>query len=329
MSISPAPDVEQAFYRAACRATLAPSIHNTQPWRFVVRPQGLDIYADPTRQLRVIDPQGRQQAISCGSAVFLARAALAADQIEASTALLPDLADSERMATLTLVGRASQLDADAVRLDRASDSRRSNRRQFAGDDVPPGVIETLRHAAVVERAWLQPVTTLDDRIAVATLSQHADALQNADPAYRAEVREWTSGDDGRRDGIPASAIPHNVGAAHDDVPIRDLDTQGTGELPEETRSSLGQTMLVLGTDGDDPADWLSAGQALCRILLEATSAGYVASIFSQMTEVSGPREQLRHDLRLGGHPQLLLRLGHADPTPATPRRELDEVIRRA
>ncbi|MEJ7705138.1 MAG: hypothetical protein WKF47_16485 [Geodermatophilaceae bacterium] len=101
---------------------------------------------------------------------------------------------------------------------------------------------------------------------------------------------------------------------------------GAGALPTETRSSLTRTMFVLGADGDDMRSWLIAGQALGRVLLELTSAGFVSSILSQVVEVPKTRDQLHHELRLAGQPQLLLRVGVAEPTPASPRRPLDDVI---
>ena len=61
----------QVLRRAAVRATLAPSVHNTQPWRFVISRGVLEIRADWTRKLRILDPSGRQLLISCGSSVAL------------------------------------------------------------------------------------------------------------------------------------------------------------------------------------------------------------------------------------------------------------------
>ncbi|MEO8888453.1 MAG: nitroreductase, partial [Jatrophihabitantaceae bacterium] len=58
--------LEAGLHRAVARATLAPSIHNTQPWRFVVRPDRLDVYRDRQRGVSVVDPNGRQLVISCG-----------------------------------------------------------------------------------------------------------------------------------------------------------------------------------------------------------------------------------------------------------------------
>src|SRR5215470_15043295 len=57
-------------------AVWAPSVHNTQPWRFTASGRQLSVYADADRQLRVADPDGREMMISCGAAVFTARLAL-------------------------------------------------------------------------------------------------------------------------------------------------------------------------------------------------------------------------------------------------------------
>jgi hypothetical protein len=315
-----------ALYAAAARATLAPSIHNSQPWRFVVQPDALELHADLRRRAGVIDPHGRQLTISCGAALFGARAALAAAGVEVTVTPTPDSGHPELLARLEVVGAGRPPDPDAQRLDAVAEQRHSNRRRFGPETVPAEQMERLESAAAAEGAWLHAVRDLDDRITVARLSQRADAQQNADPAYRAELRAWTSTDPERPDGVPAAVVPRVTGAAHDDVPIRDFDTRGSGELPTETRSSLNQTLVVLGADCDGPRDWLAVGQALDRVLLELTAAGFVASVLSQVSEIPSIRQQLRDGLRLSGYPCLLLRAGKADPTPATPRRPLADVI---
>jgi hypothetical protein len=321
---------QQALYRAAARATLAPSIHNTQPWRLVVQPGRLDLYADPSRAVPVIDPDGRQLAISCGAALLGARLSLAAAGFGARVELLPDeSAQPDLLASLVPDDTAAP-DPAAHRLDRAARSRHSNRREFAELNLPSEVVDALHDAAHVEGAALRFVTELDDRIAVAMLAQRAADAQTEDPAYRAELRAWTTDDPDRTDGVPAVAVPHVAGRpdeARDEVPIRSFDTTSSGQLPSQTRSSLHQTLFVIATDTDHRRDWLVAGQALYRVLLELTDAGYVASIFSQVCEVASTRQELRRRLRLSANPQLMLRAGIAPPTAPTPRRPLADVIR--
>jgi len=69
----------EALARAAEAARLAPSIHNTQPWRWVVRGDQLELHAVAARQLLEQDPEGRLMRLSCGAALHHARVALGAE----------------------------------------------------------------------------------------------------------------------------------------------------------------------------------------------------------------------------------------------------------
>ena len=216
--------VQSLLFRAAARATLAPSIHNTQPWRFVIDHQ-LELYSDPSRAVPVIDPEGRQRTISCGAALYGARIALSGAAAATELEILPDATrEPELMARLTVTGLTEPADLEARRLDAAARSRRSNRRRFGDEHVPPDVVDRLQHAAQAEGALLQPVTDPDDRLRLAPLLQHADAEQSADPAYRTELRAWTSDDPSRLDGVPAEAVPHVIGrhATRDDNSVAQL-----------------------------------------------------------------------------------------------------------
>jgi nitroreductase len=315
----------QALRQAAVRATLAPSVHNTQPWRFVISPDTLEVHADRARQLRVLDPSGRQLLISCGCALLNARAALAAAGYDPVVRRFPDPA---RPALLARV-RVGTEPVDWQPLSRLApfiEHRQSNRRRFSDDPVPPDVVHDLVAAAASEHAQLFEITLPEHRAATARLTQEADRNENADPAYRAELRAWTSADANRRDGVPAMAVPHVNGRADDDIPIRDFDTSGMGWLPGNTRSTANQCLLLLGTSADQPAAWLRAGEALERVLLEATLRGYAASLFTQVIEVPRTRYLLRKELGLDMNPHVLLRIGHAPLTPASRRRRLVDVL---
>src|SRR4051812_29524525 len=82
-------DAPAALVHAAATAGHAPSIHNTQPWRWHVRPGVLDLYAVRDRQLAVTDPEGRLLTISCGTALHHATVALAATGWAATVTRLP------------------------------------------------------------------------------------------------------------------------------------------------------------------------------------------------------------------------------------------------
>jgi hypothetical protein len=318
-----------ALRRAAVRAIRAPSVHNTQPWRFVLAAESLEIRADRTRQLQVLDPMSRQLHISCGCALFNARVALAAAGHTVRVERLPVPADPDLLARIAIGDAQVSRDYELERLDPAVDIRQTNRRRFTDEHVRQDVIDLLVDAAQREAADVFVITRDEHRLAAARLSQQADQIENTDPAYRAELRAWTSADPGRVDGVPASAVPHVDGTAQDDLPIRDFDTSGTGSLPPQTRSSLNQCLLLLGTLENSPMAWLRTGEALERMLLEIAAHGYAASPLTQVIEVARTNALLRHELGLAMHPHILLRVGRAPGTQHTRRRRLVDVITEA
>ncbi|MEP6600119.1 MAG: nitroreductase [Actinomycetota bacterium] len=323
------PQLTTALRRAAVRATRAPSVHNTQPWRFVLTPDSLEIHADWRRQLRVLDPRGRQLLLSCGCALFNARVALAASGYDAEVDRFPDPVRPDLLARIVVDDSHGPDEAALATLDPSIDERHTNRRQFSEDVVPEHVMAALFAAANMEGADVFPVVLPAHRLAAARLSQQADQIESLDPAYRAELRAWTTDDLRRADGVPASAVPHVDAGAQDDLPIRDFDTHGIGWLPTRTRSSVNQCLLLLGTTENNSMAWLRAGEALERMLLEVTRRGYAASPLTQVIEVALTNELLRYELRLRMNPHVLLRVGRAPAMLATRRRRLVDVITEA
>jgi hypothetical protein len=317
--------LEGEMGRAVVRAARAPSVHNTQPWRYTVNRGSLELYADETRRLRVLDPRGRQLLISCGCALFNARVALAAAGYDAQVQRFPDPTRPDLLARLTLPEEATGW-LPIGELDSAIEQRHTNRRRFLNSTVSAQVVSALVEAASAEGAELFPITRPEHRLAAARLSQEAEATEAADRAYRAEIRAWTTTDSRRDDGVLMMTVPHVDAGAGDDLPIRDFDSTGLGWLPVETRSSLNQCLLLLGTLDEGPMAWLRAGEALERVWLESTRRGYVASPLTQLIEVARTNERLCLELQLGMHPHVLLRVGHAPDTPPSRRRPLQDLL---
>lgn len=318
-------DLTVAIRHAAQRAALAPSVHNTQPWRFRITREALEIYADFTRQLTVLDPRARQLVTSCGCAAFNARVGLAELGWRARVERATETDPAQPLCRVVAIG--SQLEWLALG-DLAAEipARRTNRREFAPEPVPADVVAELVGAAEQECAQLLPITRPEDRLTVAELSQRADEIENADPAYRAELRYWTTDDPRRPDGVPAMSVPYVESAPEDDLPIREFDSLGMGWLPSHTRSVLTQSLFLLGTDDDRVIDWLRAGEALERVLLVLTRHGYAASPLTQAIEVRQTHTELRDRLGLDWHPHILLRAGRAPAVPPVNRRPLAELL---
>jgi hypothetical protein len=170
------------------------------------------------------------------------------------------------------------------------------------------------------------IVELEHKIAAAELSQEAEATQNADPGYQAELQAWTTTDLRRTDGVPVAAIPRTDARSESESLVRNFDVAGKGWLPRVKQSSLNHCLMVLGTAESDCLSWLCAGEALQRILLEATRLDHVVSLASQVAEVPSTRQRLRTQLGLDFYPLLLMRIGRAAPTPASKRRDVDMII---
>jgi len=307
----------QAAVQAAVRA---PSLHNTQPWRFRLRDGGVDVRADPTRQLPVADPTGWGVRIACGAAAFNLRLAFAARGRSGLIRLRPDPGDPNLLAHLA-PGPPRPATPAEQRLFAAIPNRHSNRVPFWPDPVPPRVRSRLIEAARAEGAWLELVIGTAAVGALAEIAHAANRVLQRDPAYREEMAGWVRAERAA-DGIPVLAAAP-VPEPQDLLPQRPFAdrprTPGRDFEPEPL-------VAVLGVAGNTAGDQLTAGQALQAVLLTATDAGLATSMLSQPIEVPAAREQLRLALGRFGVPQMVLRIGYGLPGQPTPRRPIDDVI---
>jgi nitroreductase len=315
----------EALEAAADRARLAPSVFNTQPWTLVLAGDRLALRADRDRQLTALDPLGRDLVLSVGAALLNARAAIAGRGWVAEVRRLPDPDDPDLLAEVRPV--AGRPDGELAAVDRLIPRRHTNRRRFDRAPLPDHVLDRLSRITAEEGAMLVPLSSGEDRRLAAQLTQQADRLQNGDPAYRAELRYWTTRPPAVGDGVPADVVPHADGGPRDEFPLRDFDTTGAGRLASDTSSDSTQTILVIATATDVPDAWLRAGEAMERVLLELTGLGWAAGPVMQALQVPATRARVRSALTGGMHPQSLLRVGHAAPTPSVPRRRREEVIK--
>jgi nitroreductase len=312
------------LHRAAETAIAAPSIFNTQPWRWQVTGTVLRLWAGRERQLIVADPEGRMLTVSCGVALHHARVALAAAGHTAVVERYPDPGDPDLIAEIH-VGADHTPSPVEARLCDAIPRRRTDRRAFTPDPVTEDEANTLLSAAEGEGAHLHLVHK-DEVATLALAAVRADALQLGDPDYRRELIRWTNRPAWSGDGVPiATAVARSPRA----VPVRDFAPFGGPVQPAGPHTDHGALYALIFTDDDGPAAWLRAGEALSAVLLSATAAGLGTAPISDVTELAVTREELRHLLSGIGVPQLVVRIGHppaGGPPPSVPRRAADEVI---
>jgi iron-sulfur cluster repair protein YtfE (RIC family) len=307
-------------------AVLAPSSHNSQPWRFRVIEDAVELLVDRTRALPVVDPDDRELVMSCGAALFTLRTAIRHHGYGHDLELFPDEADPDLLARIRL-GRALTPSRAEKLLFWAISARHTNRNAFETRPVPPELLAELRQAAKAEGAQLRVIEDDEQRRLLADLVAEGDKRQFADPRFRRELSAWMHGSRRNlRDGMPVDAldIPAPV-APFAPLVIRTFDLGNRTAAHDREIADGSPVLAVLGTADDGPRDWLAAGQAVARVLLRATQDEVSASFLNQPVEVAELRAAVAR-LAGVGVPQLVLRLGYGPAVKPTPRRPLGEVV---
>ncbi|GAB0107439.1 NAD(P)H nitroreductase [Nocardia sp. JMUB6875] len=314
----PRPETIQAALRFALRA---PSVHNSQPWRWHFAAGALHLYADRARHLPATDPEQRALLLSCGAALHHALVALAALGWGSEVTYTPDPRDRDHLATVRLARRApTSVD---ICLAAAILVRRSDRRRFANGQVPQRYLAAAVDYAGRFGAQVRPVEDaargrLGELMRVAT-EQHAE-----DALYQVELASWS----GRRaglDGVPArNATPVR---AEDGLPIREF---ADPVLVDAAGDADAAQWLLVCTDRDDHTARLRAGETLSALLLAATDLRLGTCVQTEPLGVPALREEIRFALCDSSYPQAMVRAGwmriSAAPLAETPRRDLAEVF---
>ncbi|GAB4585659.1 Acg family FMN-binding oxidoreductase [Nocardia sp. IFM 10818] len=322
MSQIPGVETIKTAVRLAGRA---PSLHNSQPWRWVFDGAVLQLYSVPARMLSSTDSSGRQLLLSCGIALGHLRAALAAAGWCATVAYFPNPTRHDHLATVVFEPAPIVTEADRDRAA-AIERRHTDRLPF----LPPAgwadfeiVMRTLipRDDAVL--------TSLPDqaRSDLARASRLTAAIRRYDHAYQAELRWWT-GHSFATTGVPPSALVSAAERERVDVG-RTLPT--VPDLSRRTAVTADQSVvLVLSTTGDTGEELVHCGEALSTLLLECTVAGYATCTLTHVIELPDSRAIVRRLTGLPQRPQALVRVGMIpdDDTPAwpTPRLPLGQIL---
>lgn len=297
-------------------AVRAPSMHNTQPWRFRITGPTIEVLLDPQRRLPVGDPTGRAARVAGGAALFNLRLTLAVAGSPADVQLCPE---PDVVARLTPATPRPATPAER-RLYAAIPRRHSNRYPLADTPVPPAARTDLVRAAGDEGGWLHVIDSPADADATTDLIRDADRTLRADPAYLTELRTWTGVDETAGEGVPA-------GAGGPEPNQHELLTRRDFGGPAAARAFEQEPLLaVLGANGDHAADDVAAGMALQRVLLTATDLGLTASIFTQPIDNAATRDRLQAVCRRRYPPHAVLRIGYGQTPHRSGRRPVADVI---
>lgn len=317
---------DEVLLHAVETARLAPSIHNTQPWRWRVGADRLELRSDQSRRLRWLDPEEHLLLISCGAAVHHTALALRAKGYLTEVELLPDPDDQQLIARISVLGSMPP-DEQTLRLAEAIPVRRTDRRPVPQQRVDPSVLYRLSEISAGE--GIRTCLLRHDQVyELAAAVSHAQILESLNDDQREELSAWIGGLRGSGVGVPDAVIPAE--ALKTTVPGREFGRPGNLDVGGGHDDVAVYTVLY--GDDDERISWVRCGSALSAVWLAATVESATVVPYSAPVEVVNARQVLRWLLSDVGFPYLVLRIGKARPDsfelPRTPRLAAEALIER-
>ncbi len=306
----------------ACRA---PSLHNSQPWHWVVEGSTVHLHRDKDRSLRSTDHSGRETLLGCGAVLDHFRVAMAAAGWTANVDRFPNPNNHLHLASIDFTPMELVTDGHRRRAD-AVLTRRTDRLPFDGLPNWPSVESQLRGAVTSDAVRLDVIAD-ELRPELAQASQLTESLRLYDSYYHAEL-DWWTGHFETREGIPRSSL---VSASEGDrVDVgRNFPVAAAGDRRIGVDHDH-STILVLSTYDNESLSVLQCGEMLSAVLLEATMAGLATCTLTHITELEASRHIVATLIDQTTTPQVLVRVGLVSELeglpPPTPRRPMSEVF---
>lgn len=304
-------------------ASRAPSLHNTQPWRWHYDRTGLKLYADTHRLLQDTDPSGRELILSCGAALDHLRAAMAGMGFKSVVERFPNPNDPHFLARIEFTRSIFVTDSERARVE-AMARRYSDRLPLL---APRGwtEFEPLLRQALGQEVELTVVPE-ELRSSLERASTLVEGLRRYDERYHSELDWWTG------QAFGSVGIPRDNLATQEESERVAMGRQFPRKDNAESRTAVTEdrsTVVILSTDTDTRQDLLRCGEALSIVLLEATMAGFATCTLTHLIELPSTRGVVQKLVPDNLRPQVLVRIGAAreDGVPAlTPRRAVHKIL---
>ncbi|MFB3924115.1 MAG: hypothetical protein ACE145_20525 [Terriglobia bacterium] len=309
-------------------ASLAPSLHNSQPWKFLLQDCTIKIYPDFTRRLPVEDPDDHALFISLGCA--LENLLIAARHMR----FVPEVdynLNTEPHDCLTVLLRRGSTEVEAP-LFKAIPERQTTWGGYGRQRVPLGHLKELMRATEREGVYAWLLVEKEDIDPVIELARESTRIQFARKDFLRELTSWIRFNRGEveahQDGLTYAAlgmpsVPRWLGKLLiNALAVAEWQVRQCGKL---IRTS--SAMLVFTARENNKISWVQTGRSLERMALAATSLGIRYALVNAPCQVLYVRKQLQRHLGLTeDHPLLLVRVGYAHPMPRSPRRPVQGLI---
>ena len=304
-------------------ATLAPNGHNTQPWKFAIKENAIEIHPDFTRHLPAVDPHERELWISLGCA--LENLVLSARAIGYEPEVTyPATTDFIHIGLTRNTPQGGAI-FDAIPL------RQNTRSEYDGQPIKSADLDEVQTVSLEPGIALHFVTAPADIEKVLEYVNQGNLIQYADQAFVDELIHWLRFN--KKEALASLDGLYSLCSGNPEVPgwlgkmvVAGTKPQGQADADaKKLRSSPGAVVVV--SESEDKTAWVRTGQVYERMALKMTSLNIKSAFLNQPIEVEEVRSQFQNAMGLGtAKPQLLVRFGYADAMPQSVRRAVEQVL---
>jgi nitroreductase len=309
-------------------ATRAPSGHNTQPWKFKLADNAIDVYPDLDDSLPVVDGGHRELYISLGCAVE--NLCLTANEIgySAETNILQN--DSGLYYIhIELTKTTTILDPLATQIER----RQSNRSVYQSRIITSDTLQMLKSILPQNEIFCYFYANGEDTYQTLTdFVFCGNDIQMRDKAFKTELLDWIRFNKKQavetKNGLMYSvmgspSIPKWLGKPV----VGSFLTPNAQNKSGKKKIASSSHFVLFTVKQNTPEVWILTGCALEQFLLKATELKIATAFLNQACEVNELSEELRKTLLINNeYPMLLLRIGYAAPMPYSLRKPINAVL---
>jgi hypothetical protein len=304
-------------------ATLAANGHNTQPWKFAIKDNAIEIHPDYSRRLPVVDPHDRELWISLGCSLENLLVAAHASGYTTQVSY-PDTADFIHVQLTADTPQGSPL-FDAIPL------RQNTRSAYDGRLIKNQDLDQLQALQLEPGVGLQFATNPTSMETILEYVNLGNLAQYADNAFVDELIEWLRFN--KKEALSSLDGLYSICSGNPQVPRLVGQMFVAGTKPQQQADAdaakfrTSPVAVVVASESDDKVSWVRTGQVYERLALKMTSLNIKSAFLNQPIEVSTLRGQFQSAIGLGSSlPQLLVRCGYAEAMHKSLRRPIDAVL---
>lgn len=328
-SIDQLQTVHQKISHILGYGVLAPSTHNTQPWKLKIIDNAVEIHADFTKRIPVADPTARDLYISLGALTKNIELASAAFGIVTDLKICPNLKNNVHVATISFKNIENLKNAPNTET-LASITGRQNYRGFFRPSINKSDVKKI----VKPMSSTVKASVFYDKhsiIMLAELTAEGLKLGYSNPEFRKEISSYINHNLSRkRHGLHGyslrMSLPISI-AIPKIMKRRDISKKLAAK---NFTSFISAPVVMVLSSKDTEREWFETGRVLEEMLVKLTGEGLGSSIYAAAVEMGDLRPKVAKITKLQDStylPQLVVCIGQpSDTMPPSVRKKLSNVL---